>query len=164
MNGARNDEKLFVVPFELGKRVAAEIAGMSLFAVYDEHRAPDLSRIRQNGHVQKGERGRDVPTAVGIERTEMIAALCLIIIEIIFDEEGSIFGKSVRDPARKALGSGDPAPGKVNVRIVFCEIAARKAVDKDLVKTRAAHPVHPLVHIRAVDVRDLKSIVKKACP
>ena len=62
-------------------------------------------------------------------------------------------------PARKALGSGDPAPGKVDVRIVFCEIAARKAVDKDLVKTRAAHPVYPLVHIRMVDVRDLKGVV-----
>ena len=79
---AGDDEKLLVlrvlaVLHHVGVSVFAEIAGVSRVAVDDQDRGADLIGVLQDGLIDEALAADDVPAAVGVEGTGMIAALCL---------------------------------------------------------------------------------------
>src|SRR5699024_11355812 len=53
-------------------RISAEIAGVRLFSVNDEHRAADFIRILQDRLIQERHTSGHVPAAVGIKRARMV--------------------------------------------------------------------------------------------
>ena len=56
MAGAGNDHELLVLSPELFEGVFAEVAGMRLFPMDEQHRAADFSRVAQQGHIHEGKR------------------------------------------------------------------------------------------------------------
>ena len=81
-----DNHQFLVLAFQLLECVFAEIAGVGFFPVDEEHGVAYLVAIRENRHVDERERGGLVPTAVGIERTFVIAATGLVIGIIVFHE------------------------------------------------------------------------------
>ena len=64
-----------------------------------EHGTTYLIAIRQDGHVHERQGGSLVPPVVGVQRTLVIAARCLVIPVIVFHKLGSIVGKRVYHPS-----------------------------------------------------------------
>ena len=79
---------------------------MSLLAVDNEHRVPNLIGVLQNRLIHKGLASDHIPAAVGIQRTLMIAALCLVIVIIIFHKERRVFRERIDDTAAQLVLSG----------------------------------------------------------
>ena len=72
-------------------------------------------------------------------------------------------GQLLRNPlevaARKALGRRTLPPREVDIAIVLLKIAARKAVDKDLIEARVLHPTDGDVNVRLVEIGELKGVI-----
>lgn len=83
---ARHDDERLVLALEELERVLAEVARMSLLAVNEQDGAPDFSRIRQERHVDEGQRRGRIPPAVRIERTLVVPALRLVVVPVVGDE------------------------------------------------------------------------------
>lgn len=97
MRRACDYQQLFVVRvgvvlYHRGVGVAAEVAGVCLFAVHDEHRAADFVAVLEYRLVEERLAARDVPAAVGVQRTRVIAALRLIVGVVVLDELRRVLG------------------------------------------------------------------------
>ena len=52
---------------------------MGLFTMHQQNGGTDLTAVFQDRHIHKGQRGRHIPTAIGVERAGMIAPRSFII-------------------------------------------------------------------------------------
>lgn len=64
MNSARYDKEFFVIAFEFLESILAEIAGVRFLAMNYKHGTADLIAVLQNGHIQKRQCGRGIPSVV----------------------------------------------------------------------------------------------------
>ena len=76
---------------------------MGFLSVNHEHGTTYLVAIRQDGHVHERQGGSLVPPVVGVQRTLVIAARCLVISVIVFHKLGSIVGKRVYHPTGQRI-------------------------------------------------------------
>ena len=104
MHRAWNDEQFLVVAAQLFKGVPAEVAGMCLLSMDQQHRAADLVAVLQKRHIQERQRRGDIPTLVGVQRPRMIPAAGFVIVEVVFHKEGRILRQRVDHAARPGIG------------------------------------------------------------
>ena len=73
-----DNDQFLVIAGQLAVRCFAEIAGVRLFPVYQQHGRADLAAVLQNRHIQERQRGGHIPAAVGIQAAGMVASRSLI--------------------------------------------------------------------------------------
>ena len=74
-----DNEQFLVIAGQLAVRCFAEIAGVRLFPVYQQHSRADLAAVLQDRHIQERQRGGHIPAAVGIQAAGMVASRSLIV-------------------------------------------------------------------------------------
>ena len=75
----RDNEQFLVIAGQLAVRCFAEIAGVCLFPVYQQHGRADLAAVLQDWHIQERQRGCHIPAAVGVQAAGMVASRSLIV-------------------------------------------------------------------------------------
>ena len=68
-----DNEQFLVIAGQLAVRCFAEIAGVRLFPVYQQHGRADFAAVLQDRHLQERQRGRHVPAAVGVQTAGMVS-------------------------------------------------------------------------------------------
>ena len=107
----------------MGVGIASHIAGMSLFSVHDQHRAADFIAVPENRLIHKGHTADDIPSSVGIQRTSMITALCLVVIMIIFHKERRVLRYGIHHAAARRIISVSVIFDSLRVQSFFLLIA-----------------------------------------
>ena len=69
----------------------------------DEDRAADLIAVLQDRLIDKALAADNIPTAVGVQGTGMVAASGLIIIIVILNEERCVFRQRIDDAASQLI-------------------------------------------------------------
>ena len=62
-----DNEQFLVIAGQLAVRCFAEIAGVRLFPVYQQHGRADFAAVLQNRHIQERQRGGHIPAAVVVQ-------------------------------------------------------------------------------------------------
>ena len=91
--GARHNQQLLVVALQFLEGILAEVAGVGLFAVYNQDGAAYFAGIRQDGHVDERERRGDVPAQAGVDGAGVVAALRLVVVVIVLHELRRVGGR-----------------------------------------------------------------------
>ena len=76
---AGDNEQFLVIAGQLAVHCFAEIAGVRLFPVYQQHGRADFVAVLQDRHIQERQRGGHIPTAVGVQAAGMVASRSLIV-------------------------------------------------------------------------------------
>lgn len=117
MAGAGDDEEFLVVAGELLEGVFAEVAGMGLFAVDEKDGAADFTGVGHYRHVQEGEGRGDIPAAVGVEGTAVVATGSLVIGVIVFYELWGIFRKRIHDTSCEGVCAVPVVLGALGIQL-----------------------------------------------
>ena len=93
---AGDNHQFLVVAFQQLVGILAEITGVCLFAMDDEHGVFYLIRTIHQREVDKRNGFRGIPSLVGIERAFVITTRRLVIIVVIFDKLRGICRQYIR--------------------------------------------------------------------
>ena len=74
--------------------------------MHDQNRAPDLIRIGIDRLIHKGFASYDIPAAIGVKGSYMIAAIGLIIAVIVLYKERCVIRKRIHHTAAEGIFSG----------------------------------------------------------
>ena len=112
VDSAGDEEQLLVVALQTLEGVLAEVAGVGLVAMDDEDGVADFLNKSQDGLVEDGQDGGDVPALVGVQRAGMLTARGLVMGVVILHEPRRVLGTRVDhaagtggNPAGEVLGS-----------------------------------------------------------
>ena len=144
VTGPRDDEEFLVLPGQLGESPLSHVARVRLLAVNHQHRGPDLAGVGEQRLVEKGRGAHDVPSLVGIEGTDVVAARGLVVVVVAPDEGRDVLGQRIDHSTGSRVGpgtvvggalGGEPGTGRVARRggVLFVEVA---------LGGNAAHVVH----------------------
>ena len=78
-----DNEQFLIIAGQLAVRCFAEIAGVRLFSVYQQHVRADFAAVLQDWHIQERQRRRHIPATVGVQAAGMVASGRLIVGVII---------------------------------------------------------------------------------
>ena len=166
MHSVWHDEQFLVVSFQLFEHIFAEVAGMGVLAMDEEHSRADLVSIRQNGLVDERERGCHVPSVVGAEGAFVVAARGLVEGVIVLHELRGIGGQRVRHTSCQGVASVAVVLGALGVELLLHRVAGIGVVGGIVVAfgVDAGHVVHRDGHC-GLDARvDGGGVHRKASP
>ena len=111
MDGLRDDHEFLVVRIlavfdHIGIGVTRKIAGMRLVAVDQEDCAADLIGVLKDRLIDKGLTADDVPAAVGIQGTGMVAASGLVVIVVVLHKERRVLRQRIDHTASEPVFTG----------------------------------------------------------
>ena len=85
-----DNEQFLVIAGQLAVRCFAEIAGVRLFPVYQQHGRADFAAVLQDRHIQERQRGGHIPTAVRVQATGVIATWRFVVGVLVLHKLRSI--------------------------------------------------------------------------
>ena len=155
MDGTGDDHEFLVVRVfavfdHVGIGVFAEIAGMGVLAVNQKDCASDLIGILKDRLVDKALAADDVPAAVGIQGTGVIASLSFVIVVVILHKERRVFRKRIDHTAAKFILAVFQILKSLGAHGGFCLVTGLLAVGGIEISlgVHTGHIVHGRSHCR----------------
>ena len=136
-----DNQQFLVVSGQPLVRILAEISGVSLLAVNQQHGAADLPDIGKNRHVDERQGAGFGDSSVGVRRAAVIASRSLVIVVILTHEKRSVLGNRIDYAAVEFVTA---------VAVVFCALSVEPFAQ--LVTVIGAHGVEISVGIHAAHV------------
>ena len=127
-----------------GLGIPAEVAGVSFPAMNHQYCRADLVAVPEDGLVHKRHDAGYIPAAIGVQRTGVIAALCLVVVMVIFYIEGSVFRYICRHTTAKSIGTILVVTDPLGVEDLFLLVPGSLTVlcVKIAIGVHAGHIVH----------------------
>ena len=141
MVGSGDNQQFLVVSGQPLVRILAEISGVSLLAVNQQHGAADLPDIGKNRHVDERQGAGFGDSSVGVRRAAVIASRSLVIVVILTHEKRSVLGNRIDYAAVEFVTA---------VALFFCALSVEPFAQ--LVTVIGAHGVEISVGIHAAHV------------
>ena len=98
-------EQFLVIAGQLAVRCFAEIAGVRLFPVYQQHGRADFAAVLQDRHIQERQRGSHIPTAVGVQAAGVIATWRFVVGIIVLYKLRCVLRQRIDHTACQSIGA-----------------------------------------------------------